>query len=322
MILAMPACPLQATTIKNILSDYATSIGLKINFHKSTLLPINCDETLYTNLANIFGCVVGKMHFTYLGLPLGTTKPTIHDLMPLVCRLERRLSTTLNMISYGGKLSLLNSVITLLLIYAMCTLKLPAGIVELLDKIRRKCLWTKKTDQGDKCTSLAAWDMVCKPKKCGGLGVLNLKIQNEALLLKFLHKFYNHWDLPWVELIRNTYYTSKKPHAADPCGSFWWRDVMQLSDVFRGITRVILRNGSSSLFWKDAWFDSNRDAPLMELFPRAFSFYLNEDEFVVNVLTATDPGMLFHLPLSAQAREEVREIQRGSMHVDTSPTYL
>lgn len=99
---------------------------------------------------------------------------------------------TLNMISYGGKLSLLKSVITSLTIFAMCTLKFPMKIIELLDKIRRKCLWTKKTEQGDKCNSLAAWDMVCRPKECGGLGVLNLKIQGDALLLKFLHKFYNH----------------------------------------------------------------------------------------------------------------------------------
>jgi hypothetical protein len=37
---------------------------------------------------------------------------------------------------------------------------------------------------------LAAWYMVCKPKKHDGLGVINLKIQNEALLMKFLRKFY------------------------------------------------------------------------------------------------------------------------------------
>ena len=63
-ILAMPACPAQATTIKNILSDYATSIGLKINFHKSTLIPLNCDPETMTALADIFGCVVGKLPFT------------------------------------------------------------------------------------------------------------------------------------------------------------------------------------------------------------------------------------------------------------------
>ena len=82
-------------------------------------MPINCDPEKSDELANIFGCVVGKMPFTDLGLPLGTTRPTIQELMPLVCSVKRRLSATLNMISYGGKLSLLNSVITSLIIFAI-----------------------------------------------------------------------------------------------------------------------------------------------------------------------------------------------------------
>ena len=77
----------------------------------------------------------GKMPFTYLGLPLGTTRPSVQELMPLVFSLERRLSATLNMISYGGKLSLLNSVITSLIIFAICTMGLPTKIIELLDKM-------------------------------------------------------------------------------------------------------------------------------------------------------------------------------------------
>ena len=140
----MPACTQQATTIKDILNDYATSIGLKITFHKSTLITMNCDLAKTQEIANIFGCVIGKLPFTYLGLPLGTTRPTIIEFMPLVCSMERRLTATLNMISYGGKLSLLNSVITSLIIFALCTLRLPTKIIELLDKIRIKCLWTKK----------------------------------------------------------------------------------------------------------------------------------------------------------------------------------
>jgi spermidine/putrescine-binding protein len=48
----------------------------------------------------------------------------------------------------------------------------------------------------EKCNSLASWDMVCKPKKRGGLGIINLKIQNQGLLLKYLHKFYNRDDTP------------------------------------------------------------------------------------------------------------------------------
>lgn len=178
-ILVLPACPRQATLIKGILSDYATSVGLKINFQKSTLIPINLDETSAGNVARIFGCSVSTMPFTYLDLPLGTSRPRVQDLMSLVCSAERRLTSTIAMMSYGGKLSWLNATVTSLLIYAMCTLRINPKVLDMLDKIRRRCLWTKKTEQGEKCNSLAAWDMVCKPKKQGGLGVINLKIQTK-----------------------------------------------------------------------------------------------------------------------------------------------
>ena len=75
----------------------------------------------------------------------GASKHTVHVLF------SKRQSFPI-----GGKLSLLNSVITSLAIFALCTLWLPAKIIELIDKIRRKCLWTKKTEQGDTCNSLAS----------------------------------------------------------------------------------------------------------------------------------------------------------------------
>jgi hypothetical protein len=78
----------------------------------------------------------------------------------------------------------------------------------------------KKEDGEESYPSLAAWDKVCRPKKKGGLGILDLKIQNEGLLLKYLHKFYNKTDTPWVHLLWNSYYIGKIPHAMDPCGSF------------------------------------------------------------------------------------------------------
>jgi hypothetical protein len=47
---------------------------------------------------------------------------------------------------------------------------------------------------------LVVWKMVTKPKLKGGLGVINLIAQNEALLMKNLHKFFNKEDLPWVKV--------------------------------------------------------------------------------------------------------------------------
>lgn len=301
----MPACLIQATRMKNILTDYATSIGLRINFHKSTLIPINTTPDLGQNIAKIFGCVVGSMPFTYLGLPLGTTRPTVQDLMLLVYHAERSIPTSMSIMSKAGKLSLLNSLITSLIIYTMGTLKLPPKVLEQLDKIRRHCLWIKKTNQGEKSNSLAAWDLVCRPKQSGGLGVINLQVQNDALLLKFLHKFYNKHDIPWVQLLWDTYYTNRIPHAVDPCGSFWWRDIMHLSPIFRGVTTIQVQNGKTILFWKDSW----QDNIVADTYPRAYSFSLHEDMSVKDFLSIQSLNAAFHLPLSPQALQELRQLQ-------------
>ena len=64
-----------------------------------------------------------------------------------------------------------------------------------------------------------AWPVVMQPKEKGGLGVLNLQLQNNALLLKSLDKFYNKIEIPWVQLVWWKYYQGKVPHAAREVGS-------------------------------------------------------------------------------------------------------
>lgn len=193
------------------------------------------------------------MPFTYLGLPVGTTRPKVLELMPLVNGIERKLTTALSLMSMGAKLYLVNIVITSTITYAMCSLKLHPKIIEHLDILRRYCLWAKNTPDGIKNNSLAVWYLVCKLKNKGGLGVINIKIQNTALLLKHLFKFYNHSDTPWVALVWSSYYPNKIPHASYSVGSFWWRNIMFVSDIFRGITSVAVDDGSFVLLWKDLW---------------------------------------------------------------------
>jgi hypothetical protein len=77
--------------------------------------------------------------------------------------------------------------------------------------------------------------MVTKPKGRGGLGVINLRLQNEALLIKNLHKFFNRADLPWVKLLWSQYYSNGKvPGIATKCG-FWWRSIVKLLSKYKGI---------------------------------------------------------------------------------------
>lgn len=79
------------------------------------------------------------------------------------------------------------------------------------------------------------------PKKKGGLGVRNLYSQNDGLLLKQLEKFYNKNNVPWIHLIWGSYYTVKVPYLSPLKGSFWWKEILRLNVVFRGIVKCSSR---------------------------------------------------------------------------------
>jgi hypothetical protein len=71
--------------------------------------------------------------------------------------------------------------------------------------------------------------------------------------MKHLSKFYNRADIPWIHLVWSIYNTTKVPHAARESNFFWWKDVLRLNVIFRGIAKWELGNGSSVCFWDDLW---------------------------------------------------------------------
>ena len=139
-ILILPAVEDQLVVLRDMLHVFAASTGLRVNFAKSMMVPINVPEAEAVRLAQVFHCVLGTLPFTYLGLPLGTTKPTIQDLMPLVDSIERQLTASSSMPNQGCRLQLLRSVLSSMPIYFLCTLSIPPGIIKQLERIPSQCL--------------------------------------------------------------------------------------------------------------------------------------------------------------------------------------
>jgi hypothetical protein len=190
----------------------------------------------------------------------------------------------------------------------LLSLKLPPGLIIQLDRIIRQCLWR---DRDGPKQSLAAWDLVCKPKDKGGLGIVNFSKKNDALLLKQLDKFYNKSGVPWVQLIWYSYYTSAVPHAERLCGSFWWQDIMKLVEGFRDVSKIMPGKGDTILFWSDNWHILDSNQPLCERFPRLFSYVLDTNMSVAEVYTTHDRSELYYRPMSAQAYEEYCSLQEA-----------
>lgn len=116
--------------LKGLLRSFARYIGLKVNFSKPFLVPINIGHSKCLMLANTLDCQIETMPFTYLGLPLGTTRTSVEEFMPVLTIMEKRLMSINRFLTYSRRLTLVNSVFSALLTFYMCTIKLPVPIIE------------------------------------------------------------------------------------------------------------------------------------------------------------------------------------------------
>jgi hypothetical protein len=301
-ILFLEASQRQLFCLKGILQTFSQSTGLKVNHAKSCLLPINLSEDKAAQMAGVFGCQV----FTYLGLPMGTTKPKVEDFSPLVNKVERRITAMVSWLFMAGRATMVDSTVSSVPIYSLCSVKMHATNINSIDRARKHGLW-RGSDIAGKGKPLVAWDKVTTPKGKGGLGLKNLRLMNEALLLKHMHKFYNKEDVPWVQLIWNTHFLDGQIlHASAERGSFWLRDIMKLWDHFRGIASATIGPGDMVLLWGDVWNGHH----LMSELPRIYSFAKNKDILVAQYCSNQGVHQNFHTPLSQQAAQELTTLNQ------------
>lgn len=190
-------------------------------------------------------------------------------------------------------------------VFFTSTLKLHKGsfMIKQLDKYRKHCFW-RGSDLSSKKPSKEVWLLVCLPKKQGGLGVINLTTHNDALLLKFLHKFFSKVDIPWVHLLWENHYGNNQLPGQKKKESFWWKDIIKLLDAYKGIASATVSDGTTVLFWKDLW---NGQVP-SQAFPELYSFAINKCITVNQATNALNFIQNFHLPLSIQAHQQYQMV--------------
>jgi hypothetical protein len=70
--------------LKALLQTFADSTGLKVNYNKSNMIPINLSEERLNHFSETMQCQKGSLPFTYLGLPLSIIKPSMEHFLPIV----------------------------------------------------------------------------------------------------------------------------------------------------------------------------------------------------------------------------------------------
>ena len=82
----------QAMVLKELLDSFEIFSGLKINYHKSTLVPIHMSQQDATLAATALQCPLSSLPCNYLGLPLSTNKIPYSLLQPIIDRIDRKLA--------------------------------------------------------------------------------------------------------------------------------------------------------------------------------------------------------------------------------------
>jgi hypothetical protein len=197
----------QAKDMKLLLCAFEKLSGFKINFHKSELFYYEEAKEIECQYTSIFGCGLGKYPFRYLGIPIHHKRIGNTDWKIIEENFEKKLSSWKGkLLSYGGRLVLINSILSSLAMIMLSFYEVPKCVLHKLDLYRSR--FFLQGEDHKKKYRLAKWSIMCRPKDQGGLGVIDLGIQNRCLLSKWLFNLIKS-DSVWQQLLRNKYLGNK-----------------------------------------------------------------------------------------------------------------
>ncbi|GJY86439.1 hypothetical protein Tco_0500465 [Tanacetum coccineum] len=129
---------------------------------------IGVSSNVVAAAASLIGCSILTAPFNYLGVKVGSNMSRINSWDDVISKVSSRLSKwKLKLLSIGGRLTLLKSVLTSIPLYHMSIFKVPIGVLNHLESIRRN--FFIGVDGSDRKLAWIGWNMVLTSKKNGGL---------------------------------------------------------------------------------------------------------------------------------------------------------
>lgn len=253
---------------------------MRINHSKSSFIPFGMSEEVASHCAQELRTPVGSLPIIYLGLPLSDQHIGSRGWTPVVERMEKRIQGwSSRMLSRGGRLILLRSVLSSIPIYYLSVLRLPAQVERRLNSIQSNFLW-QGGDAQNHGIHLVAWSEVCRPTAQGGLGVRNLRCTNLALLGRWIGRIMGPSTCLWSSVFfacygRDLSWVSRRrlPRGA----SHLWSSLSRIFPLMRPFFTASLGCGSSFSFWHGEWMAGGT---LGTAFPRLMALAENQDATV------------------------------------------
>jgi hypothetical protein len=254
--------------IKFLLYYFESMSGMMINYYKSEVFVIGCEVEEQERIANTFNCKLGHLPMVYLDMPIGEYKLNNDQFLPLVAKTTKKMEPWQGkLMSSAARLTLSNACLANLPMFQMGFYLLGEGVHGELDKVRGRFYWEGCSQ--DFKYHMMKWEHVCRPKDFEGLGIINTRYMNVALLLKWIWKLFNGpQDIPWVQLINKKYLKHGESILMNNSkGSQFWNGLQSVKQWFVWGAIHIVGDGRRTRFWHDVWVGK---IPLRVAFPSLF----------------------------------------------------
>ncbi|PWA80255.1 reverse transcriptase domain, Reverse transcriptase zinc-binding domain protein [Artemisia annua] len=278
-----------AKNLMCILNCFEKVSGLKVNLNKSRLYGVGVNSDEVVNMARWMQCSVGEFPFTYLGLPIGKCMRRESAWRGVVEKFKKRLCEwKAKTMSFGGRLTLVKSVLGSLPLYYFSMFRVPLCVTKKLERIRKDFFWGGVGE--NKKLAWIKWDKVLASHGAGGLNIGSLRAKNLALVGKWWWRFRIESGALWVRVIKNIYGINgglvDNGVLRELGGSSVWRDIVRvgidLDKIGVGFSTSFsnkVGNGGDTSFWEDRWLGNVR---LCDKFPRLYHIDRGKEARVID----------------------------------------
>ena len=281
-----------AVNLIGLLRCFYVISGLKINVSRSNIYGIGVEEVACRGMAAVLGCGMATIPFKYLAVLVGCDKSKIGNWKDVVEKFKVKLSNwRAGILSVGGRLTLIKSVLSNLPIYYMSIYKMPIAVEKTLEAMRNK--FFIGGDMEERKMTWVAWKKCLASKEFGGLSIGSIFALNRALLFKWVWRFRNNCTDLWANVISSIYGVDggigreRRGFIGSPWSAVL-NSVSQLRDrdvdMFGECVRTV-GDGSCTAFWHDVWLG---DRSLKVRYNRLFVLDLDKECRVADRVSRRD----------------------------------
>lgn len=167
---------------------------------KSVATPINCSQEDLDLVQQVLSCKIESFPSRYLDVPLSIYKLKRSDEQHLIDAVASWIPRWKgNLLNLAGRTALAMATLSAIPVHMSIALCLSPWAIQCIDKRRRAFIWC-----GAEAVSVGrcrvAWEVVCRPRKLGGLGFADLRRAGVALRVRWAWLQRTDGDRAWNTL--------------------------------------------------------------------------------------------------------------------------